>query len=108
MTRTIAHVSYEIVIEVGDRVRYIDWPEKIDRRGHHRRGAMQTREGRVIELHDAIYEASDINPTMSWLKESEKAVVEFDDGTVGVIEGWRFLLSLNDGHEKIRQLEVIA
>jgi hypothetical protein len=105
--RRIAHVSYETVLEVGDRVRYVDWPEKVNRIGRKYQGAMRTREGRVIELHDAMYTPSDINPEMSWLSEREKAVVEFDDGTVDTIEGWRFPLSLNDGREKIRQLELV-
>lgn len=102
MSRTISHTSYSTEIEIGDRVRYVNWPDRIDRRGRHYPGPRQTRVGTVIELHE-----EERYPD-GFIKEWERAVVEFDDGSVDAIEGWRFLLSLNDGREVIRQLEILV
>src|SRR5690242_6102360 len=92
MSPVVTHTDHAFDLLVGDRVRYVDFPP--DRRGVSRVDRHRTREGRVIEIIDAEYGPEDPFG-WRWLHESEKAVVEFDDGTVGVVEGWSFLLALN-------------
>jgi hypothetical protein len=107
MSPIVTHTDHAFDLLVGDRVRYVDFPP--DRRGVSRVNRHRTREGRVLELIDAVYGPPDAGG-MCWLREPEIAVVEFDDGTIGSVVQWSFLLALNAdrrGREGIQLLTVL-
>lgn len=106
--RTLRSVTVEktYILEPGDRVRYVDFPK--DRRGVSRVNRQRTRVGRVLEVHPAVYGPPSPPGGMCWLVERDKAVIEFDDGTVDTIEDPSFLLELSSSpHSVVHQLVVL-
>lgn len=107
MSRTVTTFATTVLLEAGDRVRYVDFPK--DRRGVSRVNRQRERVGTVVEVHPAVYDPPARPGGLSWLRERDLAVVEFDDGTSDTIEDATFLLQISmEPYAVLRQLVVLS